>query len=282
VQALGVIAGEVVTVRLSTVTGQTNVGDFVVVATFEDPQALGIGRAYVHLARLNELIGLPRDACQTLAVELANPRSMNRDAERLRTVVAELYPVAAARSGTAGLSFGGFSLPGPPEPAWSGRRIVVTSLDDVLSDLLALVRVVDAISLGVFLALLGITMIGVANSFRMVVLERSAEIGTMRALGMQRSVVRRLFLLEALVTTGMGVIVGGALAALAAVVAGLVPVDAPGVAFFLKGGRIAMATSAVQVLRNVALVLLMALIAAARPAAQAAGVQPAEALRVTV
>jgi putative ABC transport system permease protein len=282
VNSLGVAVGEIVTARLSTVTGQTNVGDFVLVASFQDPEALGIGRGYVHLSRLNELIGIARDAYQTLSLELDNPRQMNRVAERTRAALGEQYQVAAVRSGTSALSFGGFSLPGAPEAPWEGKRITVTSLDDVLSDLLAIVRVVDAVSLGVYLALLGITMIGVTNSFRMVVLERNAEIGTMRALGMQRAVVRRLFLLEAFLTTAVGVLAGGLLAAAAAFAAGLPQIDAPAVAFFLRNGRIAFQTGFFEIVRNAFLVVGMGLLAAARPAAQAARVEPATALRVTV
>ncbi|MQY77227.1 MAG: FtsX-like permease family protein [Spirochaeta sp.] len=50
----------------------------------------------------------------------------------------------------------------------------------------------------VFILLLVITMVGITNTFRMIMLERTREIGTMRALGMQRGSVRNIFLSEAL------------------------------------------------------------------------------------
>ena len=62
----------------------------------------------------------------------------------------------------------------------------------------AVVTVIDAISLGIFLVLLLIIMVGITNTFRMVLIERVKEIGTMRAFGMQQNTVKAIFLLEAL------------------------------------------------------------------------------------
>ena len=113
-------------------------------------------------------------------------------------------------------------------------------------------------------------------------IERIKEIGTMRALGMQRKEVRRLFLLEAFFLS-----LGGALAGLIA--AGLVMfilsrffwgVDSP-IFILLKNGYMTFRLSFLQVLLNIAVVLFMTLLAAFFPAKKAAKLEPAAALRTT-
>ena len=49
-----------------------------------------------------------------------------------------------------------------------------------------------------FVVILIIITVGIINSYRMVMMERTAEIGTMRAMGVQREGVRNIFLWEAL------------------------------------------------------------------------------------
>ena len=64
------------------------------------------------------------------------------------------------------------------------------------------------IGLVIFFILLVITMVGITNTFRMILIERTKEIGTMRAFGMQRHVVRNVFLMEALLLSA-GVLLWG-------------------------------------------------------------------------
>ena len=53
-----------------------------------------------------------------------------------------------------------------------------------------------------------IALFGVANTLLMSVLERTREIGTLLAVGMTRSMVARLFMLEALLQAALGATLG--------------------------------------------------------------------------
>ena len=65
-ERLGVEAGETILMRLDTVTGQRNVGEFVVVALIEDQERYGISAAYVNRGYLNTLVGLGLEDYQAL------------------------------------------------------------------------------------------------------------------------------------------------------------------------------------------------------------------------
>ena len=64
----------------------------------------------------------------------------------------------------------------------------------------------------ILIVLFVIIMVGITNTFRIIMFERIKEIGTMRSMGMQRGEVRNLFLFEALFIALGGAIAGLALA----------------------------------------------------------------------
>ncbi|MDD9989713.1 MAG: ABC transporter permease, partial [Spirochaetaceae bacterium] len=118
------------------------------------------------------------------------------------------------------------------------------------------------------------------NTFRMVLLERIREIGTMRAVGMQRGTVRAIFLMEAGFIGLLGALAGLVLAAVAMLVlSGLtLDTDSP-LQFFLDDGRLTFAVPPLSIAANVAILLALSLLAALIPARRAAGMDPAAALR---
>ena len=94
---------------------------------------------------------------------------------------------------------------------WSGTKFTVTNLNDATSELTTLVGVLQTAALVIFLIIVSIIMVGILNSYRMVMIERTAEIGTMRAMGVQRAGIRNIFIWEAFL-----IALGGALAGLVA------------------------------------------------------------------
>ena len=218
---LRVAVGDQVLARVATVTGQQNVGEFVLAATIEESGITAFSSAFVRLDYLAELIGTAAGEFQLLHLYLHDPRQADRVAEvlraRLPTAPEEerVQDDAGGPPGTPGAFRGGVSrLPADEEP-WDGTRYEITTIDDVMAQASDLFRVLDIVSLVVFLILLTITMVGVVNTFRMVLLERIREIGTMRAVGMQRGAVRTIFLMEAGFIGLLGALFGLLLAAAA-------------------------------------------------------------------
>jgi putative ABC transport system permease protein len=267
---------------MSTVTGQSSVGEVELVATFEDPQAIGISRSYMHLATLNELIGLDQDNFQSLNVYLGDARRMNQAAAELTQLLSEDLSVVERQEQTQEAGFAAFGFGGgSDEEPWEGVRYRVTTLEDVLGQVLAILETVDAVALVVFLALLVITMVGITNTYRMVVLERRNEIGTMRALGMHRKQIRNLFLSEASLTALLGVVVGMIVAAVLMFAFGLIDFSGSAVEFITQNGSLQFIVAPGVAVRNVLIVLVVSAAAAYFPARRAARLRPVDALRAT-
>lgn len=284
-ERLRVEVGDQVLVRVATVTGQQNVGELVLAATIEDSGITAFSSAFVRLDYMGELIGTGAGEFQVLNLYLRDPRQAGRVAEvlraRLPTAPEEDEEEASGQPpGTPGALGAGVNRLADDEEPWEGTRYEITTLDDILAQVSDLFGVLDIVSLVVFLILLTITMVGVVNTFRMVLLERIREIGTMRAVGMRGGAVRGIFLMEAGFIGLIGALIGLVLAGIAMLVLGQVTLDTDSpLQFFLNDGRITFAVPPLSVVTNVAILLALSLLAALIPARRAARMEPAEALR---
>ena len=284
-ERLRVEVGDQVLVRVATVTGQQNVGELVLAATIEDSGITAFSSAFVRLDYMGELIGTGAGEFQVLNLYLRDPRQSGRVAEVLRARLPtapedEQEEVSGQPPGTPGALRAGVNRLADDEEPWEGTRFEITTLDDILDQVSDLFGVLDIVSLVVFLILLTITMVGVVNTFRMVLLERIREIGTMRAVGMQGRSVRGIFLMEAGFIGLIGALIGLVLAGIAMLVLGQLTLDTDSpLQFFLNDGRITFAVPPLSVVTNVAILLALSLLAAVIPARRAARMEPAAALR---
>ena len=161
---------------------------------------------------------------------------------------------------------------------WQGVKYSLIGLESHIAQINQVVEVITFLLFALACLLMGTVVLGVVNTYRVVVFERTKEIGTMRAMGMQRPIVVRLFLLEAgmlaVVASILGVAIGIGLLSL------LSTIDLswlPGFDVFLSNGRIAWEMAPGAMLA-VALVMLAAVLAAAAgPSARASSIEPVQA-----
>jgi ABC-type lipoprotein release transport system permease subunit len=98
---------------------------------------------------------------------------------------------------------------------FKGSVVDVESMYEMASDVLKLEGALNLITFGAVLVLFFIILIGVINTLRMTIRERTREIGTVRAIGMQKKDVRNSFVLETMFLGFFSAIAGTALAFLA-------------------------------------------------------------------
>jgi len=163
---------------------------------------------------------------------------------------------------------------------FKGSRTIVTNLNNELGSLIGILTGVQAGSFVLFLVILAVVMVGLVNTFRIVIYERTKEIGTMRAVGVQRGQVRKLFLLEALFLALGGTIPGALLGVGLLNVLHLFEFSAfTELSLFLEGGRLAYTVSPALLAGSFVTVIVFTLLAALLPANRAAKMEPAQALR---
>ncbi len=284
---LGVKPGETVLVRLDTVTGQRNVGDFTVGAITKDPTGFSfVSAGYADISYLGELLGLKKGEFQYMNLYLKDIEQMDQVAASLTDTLKKIALVKDKESedskNEAHQRGMGFMMRGSTKSQehWKGTKFSITTLNDVMEPVLQMIRILNIISVVLFVILLIITMVGLLNTFRMVLIERTREIGTMRAIGMQKKDIRNIFIMEALFLSLAGAAAGLVLALISMAVVGSItfhPQSSLG--FFLLNQHLQFITSVKDILRIIAILSGMTLLAVYLPARRAARLGIADALR---
>ena len=277
---LNVTIDDRVVVRMQTLDGQQNVGEFLVAAVSFDPGLFGSLAAYADLDYVNELLQVPAGSYQTLGIFLQNLDQIDRSVRPFYASLAERAQVFERGDSEESDNPVADLFAEQDEEEWTGTRYRVFTLNDLLSEVDQIVGLLNGAALVILLVLFVIIMVGITNTFRMIMYERVREIGTMRALGMQRERVLASFLLEALFLALGGVLAGLAVAGVVMVIVSRIylGLDTP-IFILLRNGYFTFRLLPGQVALNTAIVAGLTVLAALVPSRKAAMMEPVDALR---
>lgn len=290
-EQLDLALGEQLLLSLTTITGQRNVVELTVRGLTAEVAGLGISSGYVQLADLNAALGLRPGEYQTANLYLADADQIGHATDLLRAELAARAAVAGGESEEEDLPGGpmrmmrrllGVASGGTVTEPWEGTRFEVSNLNDTTEELETIIDTLNLVAFGIFLVLLVITAVGITNSYRMVMLERTQEIGTMRSIGVTRAGIRWIFNLEAIFVALLGAAAGSLLALLVSGGVSLIEWStSTAISAFLDQGHLYAEMSILVVIRNVIVILAMTAWAVYSPAKAASDLEPAQALRTT-
>ena len=279
---LNVDVGDRLLVQMQTATGQNNVGEFRLAGISFDTGVFGQMMSYANLSYVNELLGLASGEYQTMGVMLDGLAQTEPAAAGIYGKLSgavQLFERGAKGSDGAETPFQALIRQQNKE-SWEGVRYRLFTINEVLSQIQQIVAALDTTAGVILVVLFVIIMVGIANTFSMVMFERIGEIGTMRALGVQRGGVRSMFLYEALFLALGGAVTGIVLALVAMGVISLFDFGMDSPAFLImKNGHLSFFLPPLRAVGNVAIIAALTLLAVASPAGKAAKLTPAEALR---
>ena len=277
---LAVEPGDHVLAQLKTYTGQQNVGEFVVAGITFDSGILGNTSAYANKAYVNELLNLGPDEYQTLGFYLPSLKGMDKYGADLYSALKGKVQLFDRKAAAGAENPVVTMMQQSKKESWSGIRYRVFTLNDMLAQVQQIVNVLNTVSLVILIVLFVIIMVGISNTFRIIMFERIREIGTMRSMGMQRGEVKNLFLFEALFLALGGAVAGLLLAGIVMGILSLVNfgLNSP-VFIILKNGHLSFRLEFWRNALDVAIVAVLTLVAAYVPARNAAKMDPAVALR---
>lgn len=166
-EKLNAEVGDTILAKMTTVTGQQNVGEFILAVITADSGLLGSMSAYAHLKYVNYLLNLAPGEYQTMNIFLEDLDTLEEDADRLYktlSIKADMFPrtrpgdhvMKSMREDTISMEV-------------EGRKYQLLTINDMMAELQQLIKIIDYIGLGVLFILLLIIMVGITNTFRMVV-----------------------------------------------------------------------------------------------------------------
>jgi ABC-type lipoprotein release transport system permease subunit len=203
---LDVKVGDTVTLSAPTPRGTNNTLDLRVVAIAKDLGLLSAFNVFMPATSLRALYQFREDSTGALMLYLKDIRKVSAVHARLRDA----------------LEKAGYSLMDDDPKAfwqkfesvnredWTGQKLDITNWDDEVSFVMYTLTALNVLTGALTFILLVIIAVGVMNTMWIAIRERTREIGTLRAIGMQRARVLSMFVTEALVL-GLSATVGGAL-----------------------------------------------------------------------
>lgn len=280
---LGIEVGETVLFEMQTAKDYATVGEFKIAAINRDSSLLGSIMVYSHIAYLNELYELDEDAFFFYTIMAEDHENQDALANQLETIIKKYKPVMsrleAVKKNPLNIVRGiNEQL---KEASWEGDMYSVITFDDQVPNIKQILSVVQYVSLGILVALFLVIMIGISNTYKMVIFERIKEIGTMRALGVKQKEAGRIFMWEAVLLSLFGSLVGFIVAILGMKVLSLFTFTSEELSLFLHNGHWTYVLNAGSISIKLIVVVLLTMLAVRGSAKQAAKLNPAEALRTT-
>ena len=207
---LGVKVGDTMTIVAPTFRGTSNTVDVIVVAIAADIGMLSSWNTFMNDQGLRQLYQLNDESTGALQLYL-------KDIDQVKPVQERLRRVLAAE---------GFELLDPdPRPYfakfdsvnrenWTGQKLDVTNWEDETSFVQWIVTALTALATIMIAVLMAIIGVGIMNVMWISIRERTREIGTLRAVGMQRTSILAMFVAEASLLGLMSTLLGGLLGVL--------------------------------------------------------------------
>ncbi len=163
---------------------------------------------------------------------------------------------------------------------WPGPWLDVRTMYETADFILKLEFALNLVAFIAVLILFFIILIGVLNTLRMTIRERTREIGTIRAIGMQKSDVKYLFISETMLLTAIACISGIALAFILMRILGLFTINTDSVlSVLLVNRRLNFFPTVLSISGNFALIMVLAAVTSYFPARRASNLSAVEALR---
>lgn len=240
--------GDQVILQVNREGGAVNTVPLWVKAVFREVSIFGYYTVYMDRSVLDEALGFDKGYSATIGVYLDDFRAADR---------------AAARIGAA-----------------LGGRFSVAPVMSLMTEIHTLLEALTLVSYAILVLLAVVIAVGILNLYRVIIYERTREIGTMRAIGMQRPQVRNLILLEALFLAVCGIAGGVFVSFLGLTAISRIPLSgSAGLDIFLDRGHLSWVMNGDILLVDAVLIALVTLAGALGPAQAAQTIEPVVAIR---
>jgi ABC-type lipoprotein release transport system permease subunit len=231
-QELGARLGDRLILEVDTRGGQKNTGVFTVSGLVNDSTIFGYHKVYISRLTLNRLLLFGDDECSSLGFFLSHPgEAGNKQAilQRELSKTVETGPVVRDRE----------ELALERERRWTGVKLFVLTIPVYLSEVADLLGAMRIITYFLYAMMLLIIFVSALATWRLVLRERSRELGTMRAIGFYGADLRYILVMETLGLALVSLVLGFFLSLLFSWLVTRIPFSwFPSFEIFMEDGRL--------------------------------------------
>ena len=289
--SLNVRVGDEIIYSTYTVYGQNTFADMTITGIIKSNSFMNSMQAYADIEDVNKIIEMPEGGYSMFSIYLRDKKQQTKAANAIEARIrkdSENNPEINVTSRALAMKTHPTNIgkgiekqidTKKPENEWKGVKYGVETLYDEIPQIKTVLNIVHIITTVILIVILLIVMVGVSNTYRMVLYERIREIGTMRALGMTGKDTRRVFTNEAVILCIIGALAGLIFAAIVMTIVHFIPINNEALSFFLKKGHFTFKMSVLSIVIQYIILILLTSWAVRGSAKQAARMSPAEALR---
>ena len=201
---LDVKVGDSVVISSQTTRGISNTIDVRVVAIAQDIGIMSAWNVFIPDESLRRLLQLNTETTGALQIYIRDIAAIPKDMDLLRTAFSkEGYTLMDREAKPFWQKFESVN-----REDWTGQKLDLTTWDEEMSFFKWTLTAIDGLMYILITVLLIIIAIGIMNSMWIAIRERTREIGTLRAIGMQRLRVLSMFVVEAFTLGTLGAFAG--------------------------------------------------------------------------
>jgi ABC-type lipoprotein release transport system permease subunit len=241
---LGAVRGDSLVMEVLTRNDQKNTGNFIIGGIIEDYSLFGFYKVYVSRETLNRLARFEDEDASHVGVFI--PRKNMADTTRF-----VIYEKLKNWVDTAP----------PPETRdvwedatgedWSGIRVFPLTLAVYLSEVSQILETLNILSYFLYVIMLLIILVSAVVTYRLILHERTRELGTMRAIGFRSRTIRLVLFMENLFLATVSIIAGILISLIINLALSRISFSwIPSFEIFMKNGRLAARYTAASLALN--------------------------------
>jgi putative ABC transport system permease protein len=255
--------GDSVTVEVKTKTGQKNTGRFIIKGIIADASIFGYYKAYVSRSSLKRLLVYGGGDCSSIGFFFDNPAAVEEKRAALRNILAEKIQ-------TGPLVYDRDEMEKETDGSWEGTKTFLFTLPVYMSEISDLLDAMNILTYFLYVMMLLIILVSAVVTYRLILHERTKEMGVMRAIGFYGADLRLVLWTEIATLGFISLIAGFFLAWILTRALSFVSFDwFPGFDIFMKNGKLAALFLPRAIFVNVASIFILLFAAVIFPAFRA-------------
>jgi ABC-type lipoprotein release transport system permease subunit len=259
-EELGARPGDRLILELDTRGGQKNTGAFIVNGLVKDSTIFGYHKVYISRLTLNRLLLFGDDECSSLGFFLSDSGEAEKKRVLLQRELSKAVPTGPVVRDREELAL-------ERDRPWGGIKIFVLTIPVYLSEVADLLGAMRIITYFLYAMMLLIIFVSALVTWRLVLRERSRELGTMRAIGFYGADLRCLLIMETLGLALVSLVAGFFLSLCFSWLVTCIPFSwFPSFEIFMKDGKLKSLYLPGTMMINIAAVFAVLILAVWEPA----------------
>jgi len=268
--------GDSLIISSQTMRGTNNTIDLRVVAIAQDMGIISAWNIFVPDKSLRGLYQLNEDTTGALHVYLKDIKRIPQDLDRLRKAFTDAGYILMDREAAPFWQ----KFESVNREDWTGQKLDLTTWEEEMSFFKWTVAAIDGLMYVLISVLLIIIAIGIMNSMWIAIRERTREIGTLRAIGMQRLRVLSMFVIEAFTLSVLASMAGLVLGLLLTAIVHGAHLPVPqGAQMFLMSNVFKFSVELIRIMGGMAIIIFCTTIISLIPSFHAARLKPIQAMQ---